>query len=242
MQTLTETPFEYRVTLGRAARIFRFLWRYLRKEPEVLEPFLASLAEEGVPESNLSNARAMCIALRKVYHDEETAYRLDRYLVTGIAAVDLLLIPVIIPMGVPDQALFIALLSLAISLVLVSCSLFVVFVKADLKINSYGKVHSWLIFLSLLSGVTALTATIWHSSSLIGAVFLILAVLGYLACLSYVTLVRTAVAFLQLLEVIQAPPDNNEQESPPTGRTNRETGVNSTAYEPTTAEGFRVLG
>jgi hypothetical protein len=43
MQTLTETPFEYRVTLGRAARIFRFLWRYLRKEPEVLEPFLASV-------------------------------------------------------------------------------------------------------------------------------------------------------------------------------------------------------
>src|SRR5262245_18183938 len=105
MQTLTETPFEYRLTLKRAVRIFRFLWRYLRKDPEALEPFLASLAQEGVPDSNVASARAMCTAVRKVYHDDETAYRVDRYLVTGIAAIDLLLIPVIFPVGVPDQAL-----------------------------------------------------------------------------------------------------------------------------------------
>jgi hypothetical protein len=214
MQAPTETPFEYRLTPKRAVRMFRFFWRYLRNDPEALEPFLASVAVEGVPESNISNARQLCIALRKVYHDDETAFRLDRYLVTGIAAIDLLLIPVIFPMGVPDQALFIALLSLAISLVLVSCSFFVIFVKADLKINSYGKVHSGLIFFSLLSGVTALTATIWHSSTLIGAIFLVLAILGYLACLSYVILVRTTVAFIQLLEAIQAPPANDVQKEP----------------------------
>jgi hypothetical protein len=109
-------------------------------------------------------------------------------------------------MGVPDRPLFIALLSLAISLVLVCCSLFVVFVKNSLKINIYGKVHSLLIFLSLVSGATALTATFWHSSSLIGAIFLILAILAYLGCLAYLLLARTAVAYVGLLEAIQAPP------------------------------------
>jgi hypothetical protein len=74
MQTIKEPPFEYRLTPKRAVRMFLFLRRYIRSDPEALEPFLATLAEEGVPESNLSNVRSMCIALRKVFQDDETAY------------------------------------------------------------------------------------------------------------------------------------------------------------------------
>jgi hypothetical protein len=199
MRNLKEESFEFRQDLKRTIQILRFFWRY-RSHPEALEPFLASLKALGVPETNVSDARKIAIAWRKAYLDQEATYRVNRYLTAGIGVADLVLLPVILPMGVPDRPLFIAVLSLAISLVLVSSSLFVSFVKREVGITSYGKMHSTLIFLSLLSGVSALTATFWHISSLVGALFLVLAVLAYIMCVGYVALVREGWGVLQMLQ------------------------------------------
>jgi hypothetical protein len=211
MQNLQEVPFKYRLTPKRIARIFRFLWRY-RKQPEALEPFLASAEAEGVPEPNLSNVRSAAAAWREVYLDHETIYRVDRYLVVGVLAIDVVLIPVILPMGVPDRALFVALLSLVISLVFAAWSLVTVFIKSSLGIKGYGHVHGGLIFVALVSGMSALAATIWHSSVPIAVVLIILAPLAYFASLSYMTLGRLAIAFLQIVEAMPNPPsvDPNE--------------------------------
>jgi hypothetical protein len=187
-------------------RILRFLWRF-RSHPEALEPFLASIKDEGVPEANLSNTRNIAIAWLAAYHDRAARYRLDRYLLAGMGAVDLVLIPVIFPMGVPDRPLFFALLSLVISLALVSWSLFLSFAKQGFGITVYGTIHSGLVSLSLFSGVAALTLMIWHISSFIGVVFLILAVLAYVACTGYVTFMLIGISFLSLVQAASTPPN-----------------------------------
>ena len=201
MRNLKDESVEFRQDLKRTAQILRFFWRY-RAHPEALEPFLASLRALGVPETNVANGRKIATDWREAYLDQEATYRVNCYLTAGIGAADLLLLPVILPMGVPDRPLFIAVLSLAISLVLVSSALFIGYVKRDVGITSYGRAHSTLTFLSLLTGVTALTATFWHISSPVGALFLVLAVLAYIMCVGYVALVREGWGVLRMLQAV----------------------------------------
>ena len=199
MQKIEEAPFKLRLTPRLMKKLIDFLWRY-RSHPEALEPFLASFQQIGVPEQNISNTRMILTAWRDVYHDKKATYRVDRYLVSGIGAADLVLLPVVLPMGISDRSLFIALLSLAISLSFVSCSLLVSFIKDGLGILSYGKVHSIVITLSLVFGVVALIAAFWHVSPLVGIVFLCLIIPLYIACAGYFVFARIVVGFLQILQ------------------------------------------
>jgi len=218
MQKIEEEPFKIGLKSGLPLilKSLRFLLHY-RSHPEALEPFIASLKETGAPEKNLSNVKVMLVAWRKIYLDRNKAtYRIDRYLVGGIGATDLVLLSVVLPMGTPDPLLFIALLSLAVSLSLVSCSLLVSFVKDDLGITSYGKVHGNLIFLSLITGVAAMAAVFWHVSPPVGIVFLCLVVPLYLACASYFALARIVMGFLEMLKAASNP-DNPETQQAASG-------------------------
>jgi hypothetical protein len=182
----------------------RFILRF-RSHPEALEPFLDTLRARGATEVNLTAVRAMLIAWRETYHDRAAYFPIDRYLAAGMGAVDLVMLPVVVPMGVPDRPLFLAHVSLAISLVLVAVSLFVMFVKHELGITKYGRVHGTMVELALASGAAALTATFWHSSSFVGTLFLILTVLAYVACVLYFVAAKLFVDYAKLLAVLNEP-------------------------------------
>jgi hypothetical protein len=204
MQHRKEHLLKARRDLTLFIETMRFLWRF-RAHPEALEPFLDSLRARGAPEVNVVALRSVFIAWRETYHGRESMYRIDRYLAAGMGAIDVVLLPVLLVLGVPDRPLFIALLSLAISLVLTGVALFITFVKRDVGIASYGKVHGTVISLGLLSGTAALTATFWHLSSLVGTLFLVLAVGAYLACAVYLVAVKMAVGYINLQAAFNEP-------------------------------------
>ncbi len=174
-QKIDEEPFKLspKLMLEILLKLSRF-WMHYRLHPETLDPFIESFKGQGIPEKNLSNVKMMLISLRETHLDNKAMYRVDRYLVSGMGAVDLVLLSVVIPMGTPDPLLFITLLSLTISLLLVATSLFVSFVKSDLDITSYGTVHNTLIFLSLVTGFAAMATLLLHTSHPIGIVFICL--------------------------------------------------------------------
>lgn len=200
MQNLKEEPYNFRPSLPEIRDLISFLIRF-RSHPEALDPFLAEfkIKHPDVPETNVSNVRGLMTAMRQTSLDYAASYRVDIYLTAGMGAVDLVLLPIVLPMGVHDWPLFIAAMSLAISLVLVATALFVSFVKRDLRIDSYGKVHGNIIFFSLVFGTTALTATFWHAASIIGIVFLVLILLAYFGCLMYWLFIQSGFRFLAML-------------------------------------------
>lgn len=200
MQNLKEEPFKFHPNPRQIIEMIRVLWRY-RKHPEVLDTYLETLkAETGAPETNMNNVRNALLILREEYLDTNAEYSLDQRLIVGTSALDLVLLAVLVPLGVPDRALFLAFLALVISLVFVAMSLIVSKMKHDLGIRSYGKVHGNVTFLGLVTGSSSLAATLWHVSSTIGLIFLALTVIGYSACLAYFMLVRTAVQFIKQLQ------------------------------------------
>jgi hypothetical protein len=204
MQNRTQQPPKVRRDSSQFFQTMGFLWRF-RSHPETLEPFLDSLRAGRMSETNVATVRALFIAWRQAYRDTETVSRIDRYLAAGMGAVDLVLLPVVLPMGVSDRPLFLAVLSLAISLVLVAVSLFVNFVKQQVGITGYGKVHGTMASLALYSGGAALTATLWHLSRFIGILFLVLAVTAYLACSLYFVAAKMAVGYFTLQSAFNAP-------------------------------------
>jgi hypothetical protein len=94
-----------------------------------------------VPEPNINNVRNAMILWRETYLDTASAYRIDSYLLTGMGAVDLILLTILVPLGVSDDRLFWAFIALIVSLVLAGAALFINFVKRDLGITAYGKIH-----------------------------------------------------------------------------------------------------
>jgi hypothetical protein len=206
MQKSKQNPINLGDQLELLSTIIRFLWRF-RSDPNVLEPFLAWVkGTRGKSEENVSALRSALLAWRKVMLDREAAaYRVDRYLILGMGAVDLVLVPVIFPLGVPDRSLFIALLSLVISLVLVSTSLVVTFVQQDAGITSFGKIYSTLVSFALGFGATAIIATVWHSSIFIGVVFLILALAAFMAFVVYFTGLLWVPVYFRLIGDVSAP-------------------------------------
>jgi hypothetical protein len=204
MQDLKEESVKARITL-------KFLWEYLRfvrrypKHPEALEPYLNSLRTRGAPEANVATLRPLLILGRETVNDRAAQFRMDRYLAAGMGAVDLVLLPVVLPIGVPDHPLFLATVFLAVSLVFVAVSFFVSFIKRDVGLTGYGKVHGTVIFLAQASGVAALTGTFWHSSPFVGILFLALVVPAYLLCVSYAVLAKMAVGLIRLQSAVNEP-------------------------------------
>lgn len=143
-------------------------WR-ARSQPEASEQ-LATLLEEdvGAPESVASSIKEIIAAWREARLDDETFLHIDRYPIGGIGVVDLIRLQVNLRIGTSDPLSFVALLALVISLPLTSGSLFFSFLKQGSEITTYGNYLSTLSMLSLLAGVTAMTALIWHVSRLDG--------------------------------------------------------------------------
>src|SRR5215469_11679069 len=93
MQTSEQPPKHSR---SRRLHLIRLTVRFMRRypsHPETLEPFIASLAEFGVPQTNQENLRTFLTAMATIRTDPATWYRFDRYLLTGIGAIDLVLLP-----------------------------------------------------------------------------------------------------------------------------------------------------
>ena len=157
-------------------------------------------ARTGASESDLSAVRAVLLAWRDAARDSSALYPVDRYLAAGMAAVDLVLLTVVVPMGVRDGRLFVALLALAISLVLTATGLVVGHIKQNLGITGYGRVHGTVIFWSLAFGVVAFTTTLWYVSGPIALIFLVLTVVAYAGCVFYIALAKVALGARQQLE------------------------------------------
>jgi hypothetical protein len=183
--------------------VLHFLLRY-RKHPEVLELFLTSLKDLGIPEAKVSNAREAFETWRETYLTGRAAgYRADLYLTAGMGAVDLVLLNTIVPMGVSDQPLFLATLMLAVSLVFVGVSLFISFARRDVGLTTDSGLHSWLMLVAYVPSVGALTATFWHVSSSIGVLFLALAVLVGIGATVYLFYLTTLSGFRRMMQALR---------------------------------------
>lgn len=209
MEQSKERPIR-RVSFRDQFSVYRKVLQY-RTHPEVLDPMLVEMEKTGIPEPARNVMRTSLVAMKRATDDKGAAYRLDMYLVAGMGAVDLILLQTLLPLGARDQALFFATLCLAVSLVFVSWSLFIAFVKRDQGIKAYGKIHSSVVTLALLSGLSALAATFWHASTLIGVVFSVLAAIVFILCAGYTFLARTSMQWLQLVEK-QAPESETSHE------------------------------
>jgi hypothetical protein len=160
---------------------YRLLWLCFTY-PEVLHLRLDRLGARGAPEAELERVREAFMSAREKYLDGEILFRLDRYVLGGTAAIDALLLPVVLVLGVPDAPLFLAMLLWAISLVCVVVALFVTVVKHQYGRTGYEWGHMTVVALAQTAGVWALTEAIWHSSPLISMVFLVLTVVAYIGC------------------------------------------------------------
>lgn len=216
MASVQAHPLKYRSHPKDVVKLFRFLLRY-RKRPEALEPFLDELKTQGVPEMNLANVRKVLLGWRGAYLESTAAgYRADRYLTAGMGAVDLVLLAVILQIGAPDHSLFIATVMLSISLVFVGVSLFISFARQEARLSTESSWHSNLMAVAHASGVAALTAAFWHIAASIGVLFLVLAVIAYVGCLVYlawVTMIPGARRALQAAGEISSPSTNASNES-----------------------------
>ncbi len=189
--------------------ILGFLWHY-RKHPEALEPFLDTFRARGVPEPNIHNVRNAMILWRETYLDTASTYRIDSYLLTGIGAIDLILLTILVPLGVSDERLFWAFVALIVSLVLAGAALFINFAKRDLGISTYGKIHGAVISMVLISGALAMAGMLWYIDVRIAALFLSLVLIVWIICIGYYVTMRLLLAMTRILEATNAQAEPGE--------------------------------
>lgn len=174
-----------------------------KRHPEELDALIDSIKnEQDVSESSIGVIRDSLIAMREEWIDIESGhmYAYDRYMLSGIGALDLILLPVIVPMGVSDTPLFLALLFLVISIVFVVTSLFFGFVKSQAGITRYGVIHGTIVFLALLTGAGAMAGMLLHVSVPIAIVFMAVAFIAFIVCTIYVLLVRVGMRYIKMQE------------------------------------------
>ncbi len=180
-----------------------------RNDPKVFGQVVENFAQEsGVPPQDIPIVHNAFIAMRDAGQDKRDYSVVDRYLVGGMGAVDLILLHVLLSAGTLDTPLHVAIFLLMLSLPLTALSLFFSFVKQQYQIPTYGKIHSILSLLSLLTGTISLIAAFWHVSRVDGIVFLCLAVVMYLWAASYLVLLQSVLRFIAL----QNPPEAEEKE------------------------------
>lgn len=192
------------------------LAKRFRSHPEALERFLEVVQEDQATSAeDIAMIRNALLFVRKLDQTDYATYAMDRYLVGGVGAVDIVLLAVVIPLGMKDQATTIALFALAISLVLVGVSLFVGFIKQELKVITYGWIHGAFIASALISGFTALTATFWHISPQLGAFFGVLAFIAFAGCTLYSLLLRGLAIYKEEFETQSPETPEPETDSSP---------------------------
>ena len=77
--------------------------RRFRKDPEAVQGVLALAKEKGAKDEDLAAIVRVLTAMRNATLDTETTYHIDQYLLTGVGALDLVMIPTILPLGVSYQ-------------------------------------------------------------------------------------------------------------------------------------------
>jgi len=189
------------------------LWLQLihaRHDPEAFKQVVENLAQEsGLPSTDLSTMHNAFTAVRDVAKEKRTPV-IDLYLVGGIGAVELILLPVLLLAGTSDTPLSVAFFLLVFSLPLTAISLFFSFLKQKYNITTYGKIHGTLSFWALVTGTLSLDGAIWHVSRVAGIVFLCLAVVMYVWAGFYLVLIQASLRFLSL----QEPPEAKKPDAP----------------------------
>ena len=179
-----------------------------RNDPKAFEQVVEKLSQEsGVPPNDIPIVHNTFIAVREVAQAKQPSF-VGLYLVGGIGAVDLILLPVLLSVGTSDTLLSVALFLLVLSLPLTAMSLFFSFLKQKYNIATYGKVHSFLTSSALATGIGSLDGAIWHISPVDGIVFLCLAAVMYLWAHLYLVLIQTGMRFIAL----QNPPKAEEKD------------------------------
>lgn len=181
-----------------------------RHDPKAFEQIVEKLAQEsGIPPTDIPTMRHAFIAVRDAAK-ERTPPFVDLYLVGGMGAINLILLQVLLSAGVSDTPLSVSLFLLVFSLPLTAMSLFFSFLKQKYTIPTYGKIHSTLSFLALVTGTLALDGAIWHISRVDGIVFFCIAVAMYLWAGFYLVLIQTALRFIALQKPTEA--EKNEHQ------------------------------
>jgi hypothetical protein len=175
-----------------------------------------SLKSIGISEEQLSDLKEALVAWRKEYKDGTSSRTLsvDSYLVGGMGAIDIILLPVVLSTGIADKLLSFALLALVVSLPLIASSLFISSLKKSYGITTYEILHVILIYSSFSTGFAAITAFIWHVSQVDGIVFLSLSVFLLFLSVFYGSFLITKkdwVPMIAELKKIVMTPDKLEQ-------------------------------
>jgi hypothetical protein len=203
-QQRREQPDHARWTVPQYIETWRRLWRAYN-HPETMGALEDYLRANGKTEADVVAVRSVPIAWREAENDRAAMYRIDRSWLLAILGLDALLLPVVLVLGVPDPPLFLATIFLVIALVFMACAWSVIFIKEGFHIATYDKVHSTIVAIAEASGLAALTAVFWHTSTGVGILVLVLSVLAFLLFLSYSVLAKVAVGFFRLQAAVNAP-------------------------------------
>jgi hypothetical protein len=181
-----------------------------RRDPTAFTQVVENLAQDGgVPPKDIPVVHHAFIAVREAAQAKQSPF-VDLYLVGGMGAIDLILLPLLLSAGTSDAALSTALFLLVLSLPLTAMSLFFKFLKQKYNITTYGGIHSSLSFLALATGVGALDGAIWHVSRVAAIVFLCLATLMYVWAGFYLVFIQSALRF----NALQNPPEADKPAAP----------------------------
>jgi len=172
-------------TLGAVRRL-----RPKQAQKEDVEHYIDSLKGVGAPEGDLPIIKDFMIASLEALRDEEAYHRVDRYVVGGISAVDLVLFGLFISVGIHDTQSFVSLLAWAISFPCAAGSLFFSFMKTGNNIVGYGRIHGTLSMLAVTGGGISIAALVMHISVVVGIIFSLMAFFVYIICASYSFIVK----------------------------------------------------
>ena len=148
-------------------------------------------------------------AKQEIQEDRETYYKIDLYLLGGMGVVSLVLLQILIPIGHPDVAASIALLSLVIALPFIGGFLLLGFLKEKYGASGYGSIPEKVAFIAELAGFISLAALLWHVWIWAGIVFLPFAFALFMFCNFY----KLIVVSMKLWKPLPPPDTASEQQS-----------------------------
>lgn len=161
-----------------------------RQQPEALDAFLATAqVKQRLSDEEIQAIRRA--ALLKLGSDSFYGWQgVFSYLATGMVALDIILLTVLVPLGFADYYTTSALYTLAISLVLSGAYLVIDFSRKEIGFVTYGWLQRLLYVGALSAGGMALFSTFSHVSERLGITFAVVAFAAYLICGIYVYSIR----------------------------------------------------
>jgi len=214
MQQRLEDNSEQRLTQEQFIRQFARSVKRFKRHPDELDQLLVTLQGLGMDEATVAKMRRRLKIVHAEWQEGDSLYDFDRYLITGVGILDLLLLPVIIPLGTPDVALLQALLMAVISLVFVALSLNFDFANRKYGNTHYGLLHSWINVIAELAGAGALAALLLHVNPEIGIVFMVLTIVAFIIDFAHMMRLRFSLRSRTVKELLE--PEAPTFDTPPT--------------------------